>query len=239
MGNILHVFDTAWFRATKDRMVFFYGIGEPLDVVITCYLIDTGEHRILVDTGIADPEVDYLKHIGFKQSNEQVLAARLHDLGYGPDDIDIVINTHLHIDHSGNNRLFRNAKIYVNADEMRFAYLPGYQRIFFNRQDFDHELNYVPIHGDFLLAPGVQILATPGHTAGHQSVRVETDTGTVLITGDACRLHEHWDGKGDTIMYNSAQYAQSQDRMHGLGADVVLLSHDGEAFRQYQQTYGA
>ena len=79
------------------------------------------EHRILVDTGIANPQVDYLKHYGFKQSPEQVLTARLHDLGYAPDDIDMVINTHLHIDHSGNNRLFRQAQLFVNADEMRFA----------------------------------------------------------------------------------------------------------------------
>lgn len=238
MGNVVHVFDTAWLDATRDRMVFFYGIGEPLAVVVSCYLIDTGEHRILVDTGIADPAIDYLKHIGFKQNKEQVLTARLRDLGYTPEDVDMVINTHLHIDHSGNNRLFPTARIFVNAEELRFAYFPGFQEIFFNRQDFDHQLNYVPLHGDYSPAPGVHILATPGHTPGHQSVLVETDTGKVLITGDACRLHDHWQGKGDTIMHNAEQYARSQGRMHSLDADVVLISHDGEAFRQYKQTYG-
>lgn len=238
MGNIVHVFDTAWVDLTRDKMVFFYGFDEPIDAVISCYLIDTGEHRILVDTGIGDPDADHLKHYGFKQSNEQVLTARLHDLGYNPDDIDMVVNTHLHIDHCGNNKQFRRARIFVNAEEVRFAFLPGYQDIFFNRRDFDHELNYVYVHGEYSPAPGVRIIPTPGHTPGHQSVLVETDTEKILITGDACRLHEHWEGKGDTIMHNSVQYAHSQEHMHSLGADVVLISHDGEAFRQYKQTYG-
>ena len=39
-------------------------------------------------------------------------------------------------------------------------------------------------------------------------------------------------------MHNAVQYAQSQERTHSLGAGVVLISHHGEAFRQYQQTYG-
>lgn len=239
MGNIVHVFDTAWAELTKDKLVFFYGFGEALDVVISSYLIDTGEHRILVDTGIGNPDADHLKHFGFKQSREQELTSRLHDLGFRPDDIDMVVNTHLHIDHCGNNQLFPNARIFVNAEEMRFAFLPGYQDIFFNRLDFDHDLHYVYLHGDYSLAPGVRIVPTPGHTPGHQSVLVETSAGSILITGDACRLHDHWEGRGDTIMHNAVQYAQSQERLHGLDADVVLISHDGEAFRQYCQYYGS
>ncbi|MGQ4809200.1 hypothetical protein NKDENANG_02615 [Candidatus Entotheonellaceae bacterium PAL068K] len=68
---------------------------------------------------------------------------------------------------------------------------------------------------------------------------VETETGKVFMAGDACRLHEHWQGRGDIMMHNAAWCAQSQERMHSLGADVVLMSHNGEAFRQYQQMYGA
>ena len=62
---------------------------------------------------------------------------------------------------------------------MRVAWLPGYQDIFLHRADFDHELNYVHLHGEYAPAPGVQIMPTPGHTPGYQSVRVEPDTGSV------------------------------------------------------------
>jgi N-acyl homoserine lactone hydrolase len=82
------------------------------------------------------------------------------------------------------------------------------------------------------------LLQTPGHTPGHQSVLVETSEGNILLTGDACRIREHWDGVGDTIMFDSEQYSRSQERLHSLRADVVILGHDGEAFKTYKTVYG-
>jgi N-acyl homoserine lactone hydrolase len=238
MGNRVHVFDTATLQATKDRMLFFAGFGEPLEVTIQSCLIDTGREKILVDTGIAAPDAPYLQGFGFEQTAEQRLTARLAALGCQPADIDIVVNTHLHIDHSGNNRLFEQAKFYVNLHELQFAYVPGYQARVYNREDFDHHLSYIPVRGDLEIARGVHLLQTPGHTPGHQSVLVETSEGTILLTGDACRIREHWEGVGDTIMFDSEQYYRSQERMHSLGADVVIMGHDGEAFKTYKKTYG-
>ena len=238
MGNRVHVFDTATLHATKDRMLFFAGAGEPLEVTIQSCLIDTGREKILVDTGIAGTDAPYLQGFGFEQSAEQKLTARLAALGCQCRDIDIVINTHLHIDHSGNNRLFEHAKIYVNLHELQFAYVPGYQERVYNRHDFDHRLSYIPVRGDVEIVKGVHVLQTPGHTPGHQSVLVETTEGTILLTGDACRIQEHWQGVGDTIMFDSEQYYRSQERMHSLRADVVILGHDGEAFKHYKAVYG-
>ncbi len=238
MGNRVHVFDTATLHSTKDRMLFFAGFGESLEVTIQSCLIDTGREKILVDTGIAAPDTPYLQGFGFEQTAEQKLTARLAALGYQPSDIDIVINTHLHIDHSGNNRLFEHAKFYVNVHELQFAYVPGYQSRVYNRGDFDHHLNYIPVRGDLEITKGVHLLQTPGHTPGHQSVLIETSEGTILLTGDACRIREHWEGVGDTIMFDSEQYYRSQERMHGLSADVVILGHDGDAFKTYKKTYG-
>jgi N-acyl homoserine lactone hydrolase len=239
MGNRVHVFDTASLQATKDRMLFFAGAGEPLAVTIQSYLIDTGREKILVDTGIAAPDAPYLQGFGFEQTAEQQLTARLAALGCQPSDIDIVVNTHLHIDHSGNNRLFEQAKFYVHVSELQFAYVPGYQFRVYNRADFDHHLNYIPVRGDLEIAKGVHLLQTPGHTPGHQSVLIETSEGNILLTGDACRIREHWEGIGDTIMFDSEQYYRSQEPMHSFGADVVILGHDGEAFKTYKHTYGA
>ena len=138
----------------------------------------------------------------------------------------------------GNNRLFEHAKIYVNLHELQFAYVPGYQERVYNRHDFDHHLSYIPVRGDVEIVKGVHVLQTPGHTPGHQSVLVETSEGTILLTGDACRIQEHWHGVGDTIMFDSEQYYRSQERMHSLRADVVILGHDGEAFKHYKAVYG-
>jgi glyoxylase-like metal-dependent hydrolase (beta-lactamase superfamily II) len=239
MGNRVYVFDTATLRGTKDRMLFFAGAGEPLEVTIQSCLIDTGQEKILVDTGIAAPDAPYLKGFGFQQMPEQTLTARLAALDCQPADISTVVNTHLHIDHSGNNRLFEHADIYVHLEELKFAYVPGYQQRIYNRSDFDHHLHYLPVRDDLEIARGVHLLQTPGHTPGHQSVLVETSEGNILITGDACRLQEHWDGIGDTIMYDSERYYRSQERMHSLHADVVILGHDGEAFKLYKKQYGA
>jgi hypothetical protein len=65
-------------------MLFFAGVGEPLEVTIQSCLIDTGREKILVDTGIAAPDAPYLQGFGFEQTEEQKLTARLAALGCQP-----------------------------------------------------------------------------------------------------------------------------------------------------------
>src|SRR5579863_5644543 len=106
-----------------------------------------------------------------------------------PRDAVCVINTHLHFDHCGGNRLFRGVPIHVQARELADA-----------RADDDYTIPewvdfegaaYVEHDGEAEVLPGVRLLPTPGHTRGHQSVLVDTPDGLVVIGGDvAYTFHE-------------------------------------------------
>jgi N-acyl homoserine lactone hydrolase len=133
--------------------------------------VHTIEHRdglVLVDTGMIDstPELD--EAWGPRAYGDRI-----------PRDVVCVINTHLHFDHCGGNRLFAGTPIHVQARELADALgeddytMPGWV-------DFDGA-NYVEHDGDVEVLPGIHLLTTPGHTAGHQSVLVD---GVGVIGGD-------------------------------------------------------
>ena len=65
---------------------------------------------------------------------------------------------------------------------------------------------------------------------------VETSAGNILLTGDAYYIREHWEGMGDTILFDSEQ-SRSQERLHRRWADVVIMGHDGEAGKSYKKQY--
>src|SRR5262245_31976391 len=98
-----------------------------------------------------------------------------------PRDVVCVINTHLHYDHCGGNRLFPGVPIHVQARELADARGGGYT--IEEWVDFDGA-TYVEHEGEAEVLPGIKLLPTPGHSDGHQSVIVETDAGTQVVGGD-------------------------------------------------------
>src|SRR5690242_9189428 len=141
--------------------------GETWPVFV--WTIDHPEGRILVDTGLIDvrPEVDDMSPTPHPENI--------------PRDVACVINTHLHFDHCGGNRLFPGVPIHVQKRELADARAGGYT--IDEWVDFDGA-TYVEHDGEVELLPGVRLLPAPGHTDGHQVVVVETDTGTQVIGGD-------------------------------------------------------
>jgi N-acyl homoserine lactone hydrolase len=125
---------------------------------------------ILVDTGMIDstPELDAEWGVRFD-------AAKI------PRDVLCVVNTHLHFDHCGGNRLFAGTPIHVQRIEREAARRDGYTIP--EWVEFDGA-TYVEHEGEAELLPGVRLLPTPGHTDGHQSVLVDTDDGLVVLAGD-------------------------------------------------------
>jgi N-acyl homoserine lactone hydrolase len=134
------------------------------------HVIEHPEGRVLVDTGMIDstPELDADWGIRF-------------DASAIPRDVVCVINTHLHFDHCGGNRLFAGTPIHVQRAEREAARAEGYTIP--SWVEFEGA-TYVEHDGEAEIAPGVRVLPTPGHSAGHQSVLVDTDDGLVVIAGD-------------------------------------------------------
>jgi len=151
--------------------------GEPWPSCI--HVIEHPDGRVLVDTGMIDstPELDEEWHPFFDQ-------------GLIPRDVVCVINTHLHFDHCGGNRLFPRVPIYVQRVERETAREPGYTIA--EWVEFEGA-QYVELDGEAEIASGISVFPTPGHTPGHQSVRVETDDGLVVVGGDVAHTWQAFD----------------------------------------------
>jgi N-acyl homoserine lactone hydrolase len=112
-----------------------------------------------------------------------------------PADISLVINTHLHFDHCGQNAVFKHAPFYVQRAELdrarrESAELAGW----FDFMGARFEL----LDGDTEILPGLSVIATPGHTAGHQCVMVSTGDGSPdLLIGDAAYTPREYTGPLD------------------------------------------
>jgi N-acyl homoserine lactone hydrolase len=98
-----------------------------------------------------------------------------------PRDAVCVINTHLHFDHCGGNRLFAGTPIHVQRAEREAARAEDYTIPAW--VEFEGA-TYVEHDREAEILTGVRVLSTPGHTPGHQSVLVDTDDGLVVLAGD-------------------------------------------------------
>jgi len=132
---------------------------------------------VLVDTGVGGPE----KVLTDWRVVNRTAAEALNDHGLVPGDITLVVNTHLHFDHCGQNAVFKHAPFYVQRAELDRARREApWLTDWFDFAGARFEL----MDGDAEVLPGVRVVATPGHTSGHQSVVIEGD-GQELLIGDA------------------------------------------------------
>jgi N-acyl homoserine lactone hydrolase len=173
--------------------------GEPWPSFI--HVIDHPEGPVLVDTGMIDstPELDEEWHPFFEP--ELI-----------PRSVACVVNTHLHFDHCGGNRLFGGTPIYVQRVEREAAREPDYTVP--DWVEFEGA-EYVELDGEAEIVPGVRVLPTPGHTPGHQSVLVDTDAGLVVVAGDVAYTWEAFDEPDN----------EAARRLESLGPRRIWLAH--------------
>jgi glyoxylase-like metal-dependent hydrolase (beta-lactamase superfamily II) len=158
---------------------FFFLVEHPRGRV----LFDSGVHPKWVEAADADEGAFVLE-----VTEADLVVNRLATLELAPEDVGHVVASHLHFDHAGGLKFFPEARVYVNKNEPPFAYWPAvFQREFYDRDDFDHALNWVAVDGEYdIFGDGrVVIVPTPGHTPGHQSLVVELASGTHVLAGDA------------------------------------------------------
>ena len=182
-------------KLEQSLLTYRRGMGEAVEVPVTGAFIEMadGEH-MLFDTGISPDILDNwdalpetLTHVIARFDREDDIRRHLAALGQRPEDIKIVVNSHLHWDHSGANHLFKAARFISQDREVRFAERPDpfVQRVYFPKH-YDWIETMEVLSGDKVIKPGVAMLTTPGHTPGHQSMMVRLPSGKLMIlTGDA------------------------------------------------------
>jgi len=170
-----------------------------------CLLVETAGQRVLIETGNGDKFPAKLKDI-YGIDHDRAIGDALREVGLEPEAIDLVIMSHLHFDHSGGTvrrgaagalqAVFPRARHVVQAREWEDATHP-HER---NRASYLPE-NILPLQdcgllqivdGETEVAPGVRVLPTPGHTAGHQSVLLgQPGDERALFLGDVVPTSVH------------------------------------------------
>jgi N-acyl homoserine lactone hydrolase len=174
-------------RSTVARMLVG-GFLMPEDVaagervIINAWIVRHPDATILVDTGLAEhlPPED----VATMRFTRTPIADALAAEGLRPDDIDLVVNCHLHADHAGGNVHFRGTPILVQSEELEAARDPDYTVA----SDVDLADGRWDVRsGEHEPLPGIRVIPTPGHSPGHQSVGVATDAGRLLLAGQIFR----------------------------------------------------
>ena len=197
--------------------------------VAMAFALRDGERWTLVDTGIGqgNAEIDDV----FRPTGDP-LPDLLAGHGVAVDAIERVINSHLHFDHSGQNRHFPGVPILVQEAEWAAAQAPDYTV----RGWIDFPgATYRRVAGDKRVAPGIRVVATPGHTPGHQSVVARVNDRVVVLAGQACYSPDEWAASGADIdgadtAWDQAAYARSLDALRALRPDEVWFGHATESW---------
>ena len=182
---------------------------------------------ILVDTGIGWGDERLIAE--WKVVNRHMADAMAeHDLS--PADVKIVINSHLHFDHCGQNAVFKQAPFYIQRSELERARREEPA----NAQWFDFAgAQFELIDGDAEIADGVRVMATPGHTVGHQSVLIDGPDGVAVMIGDAAYTADIYRDveKADLSAWRGQHadrdaWTKTLHRLHASHPHAVHFCHD-------------
>ncbi|MBX3000296.1 MAG: MBL fold metallo-hydrolase [Caldilineaceae bacterium] len=176
---------------------------------LRCLLIESEKGLILVDTGQGDKLVDKTRaYLGMTDANERLIGD-LRQVGVAPEDVDIVLLTHLHGDHVGGATRWRdqadpksgviptfpNARYLAQRQELADASFPNERTrgTYFpeNWEPLMASGQFEIVTGDQYLSPSVRTEVIPGHTASIQAVWVEDGGESLLFLGDTCNWAVH------------------------------------------------
>ncbi len=193
---------------------------------VYAFAVRTPSGVVLVDTGIGPPHpvIDRM-YSPARYDLAQALAAH----GIAQHDVTAVVNTHLHFDHCGWNRMFPSSPIFVQAAEYEATRIAGYTIT--KWVDFPGA-RYERLSGDAEIVPGVMVVCTPGHTEGHQSVVIDTAGVRVVLAGQAAETADEYRAVAETFLSAIVDHpaAAAVRRLQRLGPWRVYFSHDHACF---------
>lgn len=207
----------------------------PSSVEVFAYLIIDRGKKILIDTGVGinSQEINqYYRPIDYG------LVKLLSRFGLETTDIDLVINSHLHFDHCGNNNLFPKIPIVVNEIELESAENPDYTIT--DWVNFNGAV-YKPVSSPSFVSQHVEVVPTPGHTEGHLSVIVNQPGGSAdIVAAQAAYTADEFNRFPDSGEitavgnWSDAEAVRSLNLLHARNPARVYFSHDSTVYAMKQ-----
>lgn len=243
----IHALCQGWRECDASFLIYLTHVGHSVRLPYFFWILTPeGEGSpILVDTGFLEGHyrARYPQFEGYRRPREL-----LAPFGLEPADVPTVILSHLHWDHFAANRLYASAAFYLQRKEMEFWRSPASDYPFLRHftgetADADGLLEEGRLHlleGEVEIADGVTVHPTPGHSPGHQSVRVRTAEGWAVLAVDAAYvfrslesmippgIHVHV----DDALHSLDRIKELADRPH-----LIFPGHDAEILKKYSETH--
>lgn len=226
-------------KSARGILTYLVNMGDPVETVASIWYIEGTRERIVIDAG---GSAEMMIRRGYPVEHISSPADALKRIGITPEQINVVICTHLHNDHMELGHVYRNAKFIIqkaeleaNADPHPLEAPRCVPKLLLEKLNFDI------VEGDAEIVEGVRVLFTPGHTRGGQSVAVDTEKGKVVVSG-LCTLRDNFEPPEPInkimpvippgIHLDAREAFDSLKRIKQV-ADIIVPLHDGEfAFKK-------
>jgi glyoxylase-like metal-dependent hydrolase (beta-lactamase superfamily II) len=186
---------------------------------------------VLVDTGLGPEPRAFMPGAGAR------LLTELARVGSSAAEVDLVLHTHLHVDHVGWDGSFPNARYVVPTDDWSYFMseesLQRRPHLGDRVEPLDDAGLVVLVDGELEVASGIRLVPTPGHTPGHASVFIESEGSELVVLGDVV-VHELQLADPDLVYISDHDPALSAStrkqvlaRLADLGTDVIVSHFHG------------
>ncbi|MDQ3842072.1 MAG: N-acyl homoserine lactonase family protein [Actinomycetota bacterium] len=251
----LYFFSCGSLKTTMENIKMNEGLGELYEVPVPFFLITHPRGNVLFDGGNAlEVGQDAREHWGAVvdvyepvMTEDDFVVNQLQAMDVDPASVRYVVQSHLHLDHSGAVGHFPNAQYVVQRRELEYAYTPHwFQAPAYIRSDFDRDVDWLFLEGEHddyydLYGDGtMKMLYTPGHAPGHMSLVVNLEeTGAMVLTADACYVMEHYNNEAlPGLLHSASDCADSVQKIRrtvdALEATVVT-GHDPNEWPNFKK----
>jgi glyoxylase-like metal-dependent hydrolase (beta-lactamase superfamily II) len=250
----LYMFQTGSLR-TKLKYIKMNQGEESYEIPVPWFLIKHPRGNVVIDGGNAvEAAIDPRGHWGSALDAYDLVMDRadncvdqLRSVDIRPEDVRYVLQSHLHLDHTGAIGHFPRATHFVQRIEQEYAYNPDwFSKAAYIREDFDkpgidwkllggeHTDNY-DLFGDDV----IRMIFTPGHSPGHQSFLIRLpNTGPVLLAIDAAYTRDHWEQRAlPGLVCSSVDAARSVLKLRRIAQQtraMVVTGHDPEMWPTFR-----
>src|SRR5919197_9030 len=254
----LYMFECGTLKTQLQHVKMNQGLGDEYTIPVPWFLITHPKGNVIIDGGnaaecVTDPYGHWggVANVYFPQMTaEQACVPSLQALGIDLTSIRYVIQSHLHLDHTGALAAFEsfpNAKVIATRREYEFAHAPdGFAKSGYVRADFVKPgiewflLDWYEDGWDVFEDGTLRCWHSPGHAPGHQSFEVTLPaSGSMLLTVDAAYTLDHWEGKAlPGFMTSAIEMSRSVAKLRRIAdrsGSTIVTGHDPEAWPEFRQ----